>query len=85
MNKTDKRKYNYLSRQMTGLLSTYKVCPGDGNLDGIVNQKDVDGWKIYSVLNGGQSSWSDFNFDGKTDNTDLGIIYKNWQTRCPQR
>ena len=60
-------------------------CVFDGNLDNIVNQKDVDGWNTYSVLNGGQSSWSDFNFDGKTDNTDLGIIYKNWQTRCTQR
>lgn len=85
LNKTDKRQYDYLSTRMTKLLSTYKVCPGDGNLDGIVNKEDVDGWKTYSVLNSGQSSWFDFNFDGKTDNTDLGIIYKNWQNRCSQR
>ena len=84
LNKTDKKKYNYLSMRMRQLLSTYKVCPGDGNLDAIVNLKDVAGWKTYSVLNGGQSSWFDFNYDGKTDNTDLGIIYANWQKRCPQ-
>ena len=85
LNKVERRQYNKLSHEMTALLSTYKPCPGDGNLDAVVNQKDVDGWKTYSVLNGGQSSWFDFNFDGITDNKDLDIIYQNWQRRCPQK
>jgi hypothetical protein len=84
LNANEMRQYKSLSRRMNRLYSTYKVCPGDGNLDAVVNQKDVNGWRTYSVLNGGQSSWFDFNFDGKTDNTDLGIIYENWGYRCPQ-
>lgn len=85
LNKIQQTQYRRLSREMTKLLSTYKPCSGDGNLDAIVDQKDVDGWKTYSVLNNGQSSWFDFNFDGLTNDADLSIIYQNWQRRCPQK
>jgi hypothetical protein len=57
-------------------------CPGDGNHDGVVDQKDLDNWKELSQLNGGQSSWYDFNHDGKTDTTDQQIIQSNMGKTC---
>lgn len=57
-------------------------CPGDGNHDGVVDQKDVDNWKELSQLNGGQSSWYDFNHDGKTDAADRQIIQNNMGKTC---
>ncbi|TSH89143.1 sulfatase-like hydrolase/transferase [Verticiella sediminum] len=57
-------------------------CPGDGNRDMVVDQKDVDNWRELSRLNGGQSSWYDFNHDGRTDAADLAIIEKNLGRSC---
>jgi arylsulfatase A-like enzyme len=58
------------------------ACPGDGNRDLVVDQKDLDNWLELSQLNGGQSSWYDFNHDGKTDATDRAIIQGNLGKRC---
>lgn len=61
-------------------------CPGDGNRDGVVDQKDLDNWTELSQLNlyngVAQSSWYDFNHDGKTDATDRGIIEANLGKTC---
>ncbi|NYT23139.1 sulfatase-like hydrolase/transferase [Alcaligenaceae bacterium] len=57
-------------------------CPGDGNRDGVVDQKDMDNWLELSRLNGGQSSWYDFNHDGKTDQADRQIIQNNMGQTC---
>ena len=57
-------------------------CPGDGNRDLVVDQADLDHWKALSVLNGGQSSWYDFDHDGLTDAADLAIIQNNLGRRC---
>lgn len=57
-------------------------CPGDGNRDGVVDQKDMDNWQELSRLNGGQSSWYDFNHDGKTDQADQQIIQNNLGRQC---
>ncbi len=57
-------------------------CPGDGNRDGVVDQKDMDNWRELSRLNSGQSSWYDFNHDGKTDQADQQIIQSNLGRSC---
>ncbi|MER1968178.1 sulfatase-like hydrolase/transferase [Castellaniella sp. GW247-6E4] len=57
-------------------------CPGDGNHDLVVDQKDLDNWQELSQLNGGQSSWYDFNHDGATDAADRQIIQNNMGRTC---
>lgn len=61
-------------------------CPGDGNRDGVVDQKDLDNWTELSQLNlyegVAQSSWYDFNHDGKTDAADRAIIQANLGKTC---
>jgi len=62
-------------------------CPGDGNRDGVVDQKDLDNWTELSQLNlyqgVAQSSWYDFNHDGKTDDADRAIIEASMGMDCP--
>lgn len=57
-------------------------CPGDGNRDFRVDQDDLDNWTELSGLNGGQSSWYDFDHDGLTDEVDRGIIESNMGRVC---
>jgi len=61
-------------------------CPGDGNRDGVVDQKDLDNWMELSRLNlhegVAQSSWYDLNHDGKTDDADRAIIQANLGRSC---
>ncbi|MBX6316868.1 sulfatase-like hydrolase/transferase [Pigmentiphaga sp.] len=61
-------------------------CPGDGNRDGVVDQQDLDNWAELSQLNKyegvAQSSWYDFNHDGKTDDADRAIIQNNLGKTC---
>jgi len=57
-------------------------CPGDGNRDLVVDQADLDNWQELSGLNGGRSSWYDFNHDGKTDAADRAIIQANMGKTC---
>ncbi|MBO1114172.1 sulfatase-like hydrolase/transferase [Bordetella petrii] len=57
-------------------------CPGDGNHDLVVDQEDLDNWQELSQLNGGQSSWYDFNHDGKTDAADQAIIQGHMGNTC---
>jgi len=58
------------------------TCPGDGNRDLVVNQEDLSNWEELSQLNKGQSSWYDFNHDGKTDAADKTIIQSNMGKAC---
>lgn len=61
-------------------------CPGDGNRDFKVDQADLDNWAELSQLNQldgkGQSTWYDFNHDGKTDEADKAIILANIGKTC---
>lgn len=74
--------------QVAKLNQTYDTtyCPGDGNRDGVVDQTDLDNWTELSQLNlnqgVAQSSWYDFNHDGKTDSTDRAIIEANLGRTC---
>ena len=74
--------FNELSYQLDLLLSSHKVCPGDGNGDGVVDQEDIDNYTQISAQWGGSSMY-DFNHDGVTDAQDLAIIQAN-QGACPE-
>jgi len=80
--------YHKLDSDMTRLLESEPACPGDGNEDRVVNQQDIQSWQMFSELTMGQpsqSSWSDFNLDGKTNGTDLGIILQHLGKKCPKK
>lgn len=61
-------------------------CPGDGNRDFRVDNDDLLNWIELNGLNqlngAGQSTWYDFNHDGKTDELDLNIIVANLGATC---
>jgi len=75
--------YDAMSAELAAVVASEPECRGDGNLDRVVNQKDLDDWQLYSQLNGGRSSWYDINLDGLTNVTDRTIIAANLGLRCP--
>ncbi|MBS1176849.1 MAG: sulfatase-like hydrolase/transferase [Proteobacteria bacterium] len=89
---TDEQRSNLdaLRQQLQDILRSEPPCPGDGNIDGIVNEQDLKDWEKFATLPpnplqpdpGNTSSWYDFNFDGKTNRRDLEIIHRNLGTQC---
>lgn len=84
-----RRNYYALNNKLNSLLNNIIECEGDGNLDGLVDKKDVEGYKLYSKTSGhttpnggGLSSWFDFNYDGLTNDQDLQIITDNLGKQC---
>ena len=77
-----KRNYNALEKKLIALNKSVVQCDGDGNLDMVVNQKDLDEWEKFSKINGGASSWYDFNLDGLTNELDREIIVENFGNHC---
>jgi hypothetical protein len=82
LNRQQKKNYDALTAQLATLLASGPACPGDINLDGLVNYLDVADWELYGGLSAGLSSWADINLDGLTDSTDLAIILQNFGS-CP--
>lgn len=90
LNNAQQQSYTALSAEMAqhDAVASYNQdydtisCPGDGNHDLVVDQKDQANWQELSQLNGGQSSWYDFNHDGKTDAADQMIIQNNMGRTC---
>jgi hypothetical protein len=66
---------------MYEILNSEPDCPGDGNLDKMVNYEDIQNW-VYFSTTGGASSVYDFNFDGLTNDLDLTTIFKNYGKQC---
>lgn len=77
--------YTRLSSQLTQILASEKPCPTnpptdsyqstlDGNLDGVIDHKDLEALTYLETLSGSTSSWYDINLDGTTDQTDSDLI-----------
>lgn len=69
--------YEALVAELEAIEQGNVQCPGDGNLDRVVDQTDLDNWAEFAALNGGRSSWYDFNHDGLTNEEDRAIIEAN--------
>lgn len=74
--------YVVLTTQLAKILGSQPACPGDGNIDGEVDRRDITDWQIYLAIAQGKSSWYDFNLDGLTDADDLAIIQQNLGIQC---
>ena len=74
--------YKALTRQLDAILASQPACPGDGNIDGVVNGTDLADWNVFQALAQGQSSWYDFNLDGLTDSADHAVIQQSLGTKC---
>ncbi|MEO8603100.1 MAG: hypothetical protein ABI629_11045 [bacterium] len=68
-------------RRPDAILASAPDCPGDGNIDSVVNQQDVDDWRFYSQSYG-LSTVYDLNLDGITDAGDEAIIEQNVGVVC---
>jgi len=73
--------FETLLSEMYEILNSEPDCPGDGNLDKMVNYEDIQNW-VYFSTTGGASSVYDFNFDGLTNDLDLTTIFKNYGKQC---
>src|SRR5690606_23434051 len=82
MTPTQQQHYAALVSGLDSLLGSEIECPGDGNLDQVVDNTDIKNWKRFNTANGGHSSWYDFNHDGLTDAADLAIIQQNLGRDC---
>ncbi len=78
----EQKNYDELKRVLTALLNSQPPCPGDGNIDGVVNGNDLADYAAFKTLAQGKSSWYDFNLDGLTDSNDLAVIQANLGTKC---
>jgi len=72
--------YDGLMVQLNSILASQPSCPGDGNMDGVVDAQDSANW-LSIIANWFTSSVYDFNFDGLTDNVDSQTI-TNKQGAC---
>lgn len=77
--------YDDLRTKLDRILASNPECPGDGNMDGVVNGEDLGQWARIAHA-WGASSVYDFvtgQFrDGKTDNRDEAIIQANLGKTC---
>ncbi|MEO1859327.1 MAG: sulfatase-like hydrolase/transferase [Verrucomicrobiales bacterium] len=89
--------YQSLKDSLAKIEGSVVACPGDGNMDKVVDQTDLDEWAKFAETTpglttgnaGGMGSWYDFGGpddwsrpDGITDHTDEAIINANLGTHC---
>ncbi len=85
LNRTEKKALASLTAELAKLLDSEVPCSGDGNLDGVVDQKDVDQFNYWANVTGSQSSWYDLNLDGLTNQNDLPYITQGkFPRKCPR-
>ena len=65
--------YDALSAELSALLQSAPACTGDGNIDGVVDAKDVGMWAYYAESSG-YSSVYDIDRNGVTDAADRTLI-----------
>jgi hypothetical protein len=76
-----RRNFDALSAQLAALLASEPDCPGDGNIDLVVDDRDLDDWRFYEQSTG-LSSVYDLNIDGLTDEEDAAIVEENLGLDC---
>lgn len=89
--------YQSLQNALASIEDSVVACPGDGNMDKVVDQTDLDEWAKFAETTpglttgnaGGKGSWYDFGGpddwsrpDGITDETDAEIINAYLGTQC---
>ena len=82
LTRRDQRNYASLTKELGLLNGSTGACDGDGNLDRMVDARDVIGWIRFAIMNGGKSSWYDFNLDGLTNEVDVATIIQNYGSQC---
>ena len=65
-----KANYDALVMSLVKTLNSQKSCPGDANLDALVNSADLSNQAEWRAITGDTSTWWDLNRDGYTDKTD---------------
>ncbi len=68
--------YDALSAELATLLQSAPECTGDGNIDGVVDAKDLGNW-AYFAESYGLSSVYDIDHDGLTDAADRTLVVEN--------
>ena len=63
-----------LALSLGKLLDSEVPCPGDGNLDGIVDLEDINQFNYWANVTNSMSSWYDSNLDGRTNQEDVPYI-----------
>jgi hypothetical protein len=77
-----------LRQELSNILESEGQCPGDGNVDGVVDRHDLRNWKRFDDKG---SSWYDFDlastdgYDGLTDQNDRNYILQNLGRTCQPR
>jgi len=75
------RNHDELEAQLTALRASAPSCPGDGNIDFVVDDKDLANWSAYNESYG-QSSVYDITLDGYTNATNQAMIQQCLGTNC---
>jgi hypothetical protein len=67
--------YDALDQALNDTLNSQKACPGDANLDALVNQADVQNQADWITITNGASTWWDLDGDGYTDDDDEQALF----------
>jgi hypothetical protein len=79
------RAFTMLKLALKRLLESEVPCTGDGNLDGVVDQADIDQFNYWANITSSKSSWYDFNIDGLTTQADIPYMTDGrFPRRCPK-
>ncbi|MES2921774.1 MAG: sulfatase-like hydrolase/transferase [Verrucomicrobiota bacterium] len=78
MTPEEKANYVELKGVLEGIQKSHFVCPGDGNLDRVVDEKDLEGVERHW----GEPSVFDFDNSGKTGQEDEDIVTANFGNKC---
>ena len=77
--------FTTLTNALAELLASQVPCVGDGNVDGVVDQQDIDQFNYWANVTGSMSSWYDFNLDGLTNQNDVPYITQGaFPRKCPR-
>ena len=69
-----KANYDALVTSLTDTLNSQKACPGDANLDALVNSADLDNQAEWRTITDNTSTWWDLNRDGLTNDLDRDAL-----------